>query len=66
MRSDWTDSKATATREEFDKYTQEIFGWIEEGKVDVRIHKTYPLKDVRKAQEDIESRKTTGKLLLKI
>ncbi|KAH8154887.1 uncharacterized protein LAJ45_01419 [Morchella importuna] len=55
-----------ATREEFDTYTQEIFGWIKEGKVDVRIHKVYPLRDVRKAQEDIESRKTTGKLILKI
>lgn len=65
-RSEWTDSEVTATREEFDTYTQEIFGWIKEGKINVRIHKVYPLKDVRKAQEDIESRETTGKLILKI
>ena len=53
-----------ATREEFEKYTNELFEFIQEGKLDVRIHKTYPLSEVASAHEDLEGRRTTGKLLL--
>jgi len=55
-----------AEREEFETYTKEIFDWIIEGKVKVNIHKTYTLEDVGQAQSDLESRTTTGKLVLKI
>lgn len=54
-----------ATREEFEKYTRELVQWVEEGKVDVRVHKEYALADARQAHEDIEGRGTQGKLLLK-
>ncbi|KZF23182.1 NAD(P)-binding protein [Xylona heveae TC161] len=53
-----------ATREEFDHYVQELFGFIIKDKLSVGIHETYPLKDVARAQIDLEARKTTGKLLL--
>ncbi|KAL7274104.1 hypothetical protein RUND412_003006, partial [Rhizina undulata] len=53
------------TREEFEQYTGELFNLIAHGKVDVKIHEIYPLKDVTRAMKDIESRKTTGKLRLK-
>jgi NADPH2:quinone reductase len=33
-------------------------------KLKLRIHKKYPLEDVRQAHYDLEGRKTTGKLLL--
>jgi NADPH:quinone reductase len=37
---------------------------IEDGKLDVRVGQRYPLERARQAHEDLESRKTTGKLLL--
>jgi NADPH2:quinone reductase len=42
----------------------ELFGLIESGKVDVRIGARYPLEQARQAHEDLEARRTTGKLLL--
>ncbi|KAL0768968.1 hypothetical protein CaCOL14_008277 [Colletotrichum acutatum] len=56
----------TATREELEKYSTELFDMITSGKVEVAIHKAYPLKDVKQAHEDLESRNTTGKLILKV
>ena len=38
--------------------------WITEGKLRVRIGGEYPLADAARAHADMESRKTTGKLLL--
>jgi NADPH2:quinone reductase len=52
------------TREEFEGYTQELFDFIVKDKMDVRIHETYALSDVARAHQDLEGRKTTGKLLL--
>lgn len=54
-----------ATREEFDHYTAELFEFIEKHNIDVRIHGVYPLAEVARAHQDLEGRKTTGKLLLK-
>ncbi|GKT45249.1 putative ran guanine nucleotide release factor [Colletotrichum spaethianum] len=55
----------TATREELEKYSTELFDMITSGKLEIAIHKVYPLQDAKSAHADIESRKTTGKLLLK-
>jgi NADPH:quinone reductase len=41
-----------------------LLGLIEGGKLDVRIGARYPLEQARQAHEDLEARKTTGKLLL--
>lgn len=41
-----------------------LFGLIAERKLQVRIGARYPLSDARRAHEDLEGRKTTGKLLL--
>jgi NADPH2:quinone reductase len=54
------------TREEFTTYTKELFDWIEQGELNVKVHKVYKLEDVKQAHEDLEGRKTTGKLLLEI
>jgi NADPH2:quinone reductase len=54
-----------STREEFDKWTKEVFQFIKDGMV-VNIHEVYPLKEVARAHQDLEGRKTTGKLLLKV
>lgn len=42
----------------------ELFSLVAEGKLDVRIGGEYPLSDAKKAHEDLESRGTTGKLVL--
>jgi NADPH2:quinone reductase len=54
----------TATREELLERAADVFAWIAEGKLDVRIAGRYPLADARRAHEDLEARRTTGKLLL--
>ncbi|KAK8212024.1 hypothetical protein IWZ01DRAFT_434254 [Phyllosticta capitalensis] len=54
-----------ATREEAEHYAQELFAIMEKEKFDVRVHETYPLQDIARAHQDLEGRKTTGKLLLK-
>ncbi len=45
-------------------HSQELFDWIESGDLKVNIGGTYPLTEAAKAHEDMESRQTTGKLLL--
>lgn len=44
--------------------TEELFGWIAEGKLNVHIGGVYPLADAARAHADMASRATTGKLLL--
>ena len=52
-------------REEKEWYVSELWKVVTAGKLEVPIHKVYPLADVAQAHLDIEGRKTTGKLLLK-
>jgi NADPH2:quinone reductase len=54
----------TATREELLARTGAVFGMIAEGKLNVRIAKTYPLAEAAAAHRDMEARKIAGKLLL--
>jgi NADPH2:quinone reductase len=54
----------TATREELLGRARDVFQWIAEGKLEVRIGGRYPLEEARRAHEDLEARRTTGKLLL--
>ena len=54
-----------ATREELEANANAVFDFMQRDGVKVDIYKIYPLADAGKAQEDLESRKTTGKLLLK-
>jgi NADPH2:quinone reductase len=56
----------TATRDDLLRRAGDVFGWIAEGKLDVRIGGRYPLEEARRAQEDLEARRTTGKQLLTI
>jgi NADPH:quinone reductase len=54
-----------AAREDLEKYSGELFEMLTSGKVQIRIHKCYPLKDAAQSHLDLEGRKTTGKLILK-
>ena len=55
----------TATREELEWRANDVLQSIARGKLNIRIHKNYPLADAAQAHRDLEGRKTTGKLLLK-
>jgi NADPH2:quinone reductase len=46
--------------------SRDLFAWIAAGKLKIRIDKTYPLAEAAQAQRDLEGRKTTGKLILKV
>ena len=54
----------TANREELLWRAGDVLNWIAAGKLKLHIYKTYPLADAAQAQRDLESRKTTGKLIL--
>jgi NADPH2:quinone reductase len=53
-----------AKREELEQRAADVLGWVAEGRVKLHIGKEYPLSEAAQAQIDLESRKTTGKLLL--
>jgi NADPH2:quinone reductase len=53
-----------ATREELLRRAGEVLGWIESGELNIRIDRRYPLAEAAQAHLDLESRRTTGKLLL--
>ncbi|TCP46221.1 NADPH2:quinone reductase [Tamaricihabitans halophyticus] len=53
-----------ATRDELEWRIGELFDAIAAGALQVRIGGRYPLDQARQAHEDLEGRKTTGKLLL--
>jgi NADPH2:quinone reductase len=52
-------------RKNLEHYTNELMEMILSKKIDILIHKVYNLADAASAHADIESRKTTGKLLIK-
>lgn len=54
------------TEDEWEHYSKELFDLVESGKLKQDISKIYPLSEYRQAAEDLEQRKTTGKLLLEI
>ncbi|MEN0129752.1 MAG: quinone oxidoreductase [Brevundimonas sp.] len=51
-------------REELDWRASEVFGAVQDGTLDVRIGATYPLAHAAEAHRALESRSTTGKVLL--
>ncbi|KAG7017081.1 qor [Cucurbita argyrosperma subsp. argyrosperma] len=54
----------TATRDELLEAAQEVFANIESGTLRVRVNHTYPLFEAARAHADLESRKTTGSVVL--
>lgn len=53
-----------ATREDLLARTNDLFNWIEEGSLDVRIGAEYSLAEAGLAHQALEKRATTGKVLL--
>ena len=53
-----------ASHEELQQRASDVLGMIAAGKLRLRIEHLYALKDAQQAHQDLEGRKTTGKLLL--
>jgi NADPH2:quinone reductase len=54
-----------ATRAELLARSTELFGWVREHRLSVRIDREVPLRQVAEAHRALESRETMGKVLLK-
>jgi NADPH2:quinone reductase len=55
----------TASRDELLWRAGDVFQWVAEKSLKVRIDRIYPLKEAGKAQQALEGRETAGKVLLK-
>jgi len=53
-----------ATRAELEWRSSDVLGWAAAGELKLRTEHIYPLAGAAQAQIDLESRKTTGKILL--
>jgi NADPH2:quinone reductase len=53
-----------ATREELLARANDLFRWIAEGSLEVRIDRSYPLDEAGKGHAALEGRQTSGKILL--
>jgi NADPH2:quinone reductase len=56
----------SATVEELEWRASDVLNWVGQGKLKLHIHKVYPLAEAGQAHSDLESRGTTGKLLLRV
>ena len=54
----------TLTRAELLRRATDLFAWMQAGKLKLRIEKSLPLQDASEAQQLLEKRRTTGKLIL--
>ena len=54
----------TATRQELEERSGDIFTWVASGQLKVHIWGEYPLAEAAKAQAALEQRETMGKVLL--
>ena len=53
-----------ATRADLEARAKDVFDGVVNGSLKLRLEHTYPLADAAHAHRDLESRKTTGKLIL--
>lgn len=54
----------TITRDELLEAAGEVFASVASGVLKVRVNHTYPLSEAAKAHADLESRKTSGSVVL--
>jgi NADPH2:quinone reductase len=50
----------------FQHRATKVLNWVAQKSLKLRIERVYPLAEIARAQEDLESRKTTGKLVVEI
>jgi NADPH:quinone reductase len=49
---------------EYPRYVEQFVDWLEQGKLSIRIDRTYPLADAAKAHAAFEKRQVSGRMLL--
>jgi len=54
----------SSERQELLARAADVFSWLADGSLEVRIGARYPLDEARRAHENLAARKTTGKLLI--
>ena len=59
-------NRYSATREEILERMSAVFAWIAAGELNVRIEQVRPLAEVPQAHQDLEGRRTTGKVLFRV
>ncbi len=57
-------SHYTLSREELDARSKDVFQRLERGDLQLRVYQTFPLTQAAEAHRELQSRRTTGKLLL--
>jgi NADPH:quinone reductase len=57
-------SNYTVTRAELLKAAGDLFAMVADGKIRIEISRSYPLRDAARAHADMESRRTTGSIVL--
>ena len=53
-----------ASREDLERRAADLFSWMADGSLSVRIGHRYPISEAAQAHSDLEARRTTGKILL--
>ena len=53
-----------SNKEEVSQRTKDIFLWIKNKELKIRIHKEFRLSEAKKAHEELEGRKSSGKILM--
>jgi len=54
----------TVTHDDLHARAEQVFEWVRSGRLHVLVGGRYSLEDARRAHEDLESRRTRGKLLI--
>jgi NADPH2:quinone reductase len=54
----------TTTREELEQRAGDVLGWVKSGELKLRVEHVFPLAEAAEAHRQLESRATTGKVLL--
>jgi NADPH2:quinone reductase len=54
----------TTTRDELEQRASDVLGWVKAGELKLRVEHVFPLSEAAEAHRQLESRSTTGKLLL--
>lgn len=52
------------TQQEIQRRADDLFGWVADGRLQIRVGARYALRDAAKAHRALEARATTGKVLL--
>jgi len=54
----------TADRKDLVDHAEDLFEVVQSGAVKIKVNQTYPLAEVARAHQDLETRKTTGSTIL--